>query len=521
MGYGKLSLNIDEIQILLQEHNLLKSSVSANQKKYSYISYDSRDVKNDTLFFCKGNFKPEYLEIAKASGATGVVAEKHLPASSGMDEYIVTDIQKALSLLSVAFYDYPQNDLFIIAVTGTKGKTTSSYLLRDAIDKASGNKTALFSTVNTVIGNKSGDTFKSQLTTPESLDVFRNMRRAVDNGMKILVMEVSSQAYLKNRVYGLKFNIGSFLNISPDHVGENEHPTFANYLHCKEQLLINSKVTIINAETKNLDDVYYAAKATCNPENVYLFARNGAKTEIPVTLDFVFDSKSDTLSDNEIYLKSLTKKGEKLNLDGNYRIGIPGDYNEANATDAIIAAGLAGFKRTDLLKGIADTKIPGRMEMYSSQDHGTVYVDYAHNYASTRALLGFLKRQNPNGRVVAVVGSPGNKGIDRREGFGKALNEEADVAYLTTDDPAYENPQKIAQEIDSYIDHDKVDVHFNLDREQAIKDAILSGKKEDIIVILGKGQDPYQKVKGIDIPYPTDSAIVKKIVESLNQDTKN
>ncbi|ANZ58294.1 UDP-N-acetylmuramoyl-L-alanyl-D-glutamate--2,6-diaminopimelate ligase [Fructilactobacillus lindneri] len=512
-----MSLNVKKIKTILYEHGLLQSTNAMGHPEFEYISYDSRDIQKNTLFFCKGNFKPEYLETAKEAGATGVVSERHLPASAGMNEFIVKDIQKSMALLSAAFFNYPQDELYIIAITGTKCKTTSAYFVRDAIQNATNDKVAIFSTINTVIGNAPSDNFKSHLTTPESLDIFHNMRRAVNNGMKILVMEVSSQAYLKNRVYGLKYDIGSFLNISSDHVGENEHPTVANYLHCKEQLLVNSKITIINAETDNLKDVYYTAKATCNPENIYLFARKNAKLEIPIKLDFIYSSEVDTLKLNEIYMQSLTKKAKKLDLDGSYRLGLPGDYNEPDAADAIISAGIAGFKRSDLTKGIASTQIPGRMEIYETKHNGTVYVDYAHNYSSMHSLLSFLKSQNPDGKVIVVVGCTGNKGIIRRKGIGKALSENADVAYLTMQDPAFEDPKEISKEIDSHIDHSKVDVHFVMNRETAIADAIKQGKNDDIIVIAGKGRDPYQKINGVDTPYPTDTVIVKELVKELNK----
>lgn len=508
-----MSLNIDEIKTILLEHDLLKNHRITDKTKFDYVSYDSRDIKKNTLFFCKGNFKPEFLTNAKQAGATGVVVEKHLAESDGMTEIIVSDIQKAMSILSAAFFAFPQDEMHTIAITGTKGKTTSAYFIYDAIKQATNEKTALFSTVNTVLGPN--DIFKSHLTTPESLDLFKNMRKAVDNGMKYLVMEVSSQAYLKSRVYGLKFDVGSFLNISPDHVGENEHPTFANYLHCKEQLLVNSNKVILNAETAEFKDVYYAAKATTDPENIYLFARNGGDVALPVDLDFVFESHEDTLNDSKITLLALSDKAKALNVAGEYTVGIPGDYNESNATDAIISAGLAGFEHAQLVEGIKATRIPGRMEMYRSHQHGVVYVDYAHNYASTKALLNFLKRQSPKGKVSVVVGSPGNKGIDRREGFGKALSEEADIAYLTMDDPAFEDPMKIAKEIDSHINHENVKVIFEMDREKAIKAAILNSKPQDISVVLGKGQDPYQKINGVDTPYPTDSKVVHDLLENL------
>ncbi|MEJ6400477.1 UDP-N-acetylmuramoyl-L-alanyl-D-glutamate--2,6-diaminopimelate ligase [Nicoliella lavandulae] len=506
-----MALKIAEITTLLKEHALLESVTVANeQTQFAGVEYDSRAVTDNDLFFCKGNFKPAYLTSAQQNGATGYVAE-HSMDNDEMTAIIVNDVQKAMALLGAAFYDYPQNQLFTIAYTGTKGKTTSAYFTHQILQQSTADKTALFSTIDTVVGNQPDQRFKSHLTTPESLDIFKNMRAAVDNGMTHLVMEVSSQAYKKNRVYGLHFDVGIFLNISPDHIGPNEHPTFADYLHCKEQLLVNSTVCIIDAQTDYLNDVYQTAKATSQPSDIYLFARRNAPMQLALPIDVEFVSTSDTLNDNEIEVTA----DDRLSLAGHYQIAIAGDYNEANATAAAIAANIAGADRAQIANGLAHVLIPGRMESYRSHSHGTVYVDYAHNYASMHALLSFLKRENPTGKVIVVVGSPGNKGEDRREGFGQALTESADVAFLTTDDPAFEDPKTIAMEIDAHIDHHQVQVHMVMDREQAIADAIQMAGPNDMVVVAGKGRDPYQKINGVDVPYATDSVVVKNILKGF------
>ncbi|KRM91863.1 UDP-N-acetylmuramyl-tripeptide synthetase [Fructilactobacillus florum DSM 22689 = JCM 16035] len=501
---------MEQLQIILNEHHILRSIQEKQPLVFQHVSYDSRRVQPDTLFFCKGDFKNSYVTMALARGATAIVTEQPVDLEQQACQIIVTDVQKAMSLLAAAFFDYPQNHLKIVAITGTKGKTTTAYFLYQALQQPTAKKTALFSTVNTVLGSEPQQIFKSQLTTPESLDLFAQMQQAVANGMRYLIMEVSSQAYLKQRVYGLKYDVGSFLNISPDHIGTNEHPTFANYLHCKEQLLINSKRVIINAETAHVAEIYDAAKATTDPDQIYLFARSSAKLQLKQMVDFTFDSTADSLSENQITLNALSEKAQALGIAGAYTLGITGDYNEANAVDAIISGGILGFQHDQLAAGIATTKIPGRMEAYQSATHGTVYVDYAHNYASTKAVLRFLKDHHPAGKVIVVLGSPGNKGIDRRAGFGQALSEEADEVYLTTDDPAFEDPEQIAHEIDHHIDHQRVQVHFEMDRIQAIQTAIEQAGPDDLVAVLGKGQDPYQKIKGVDTPYPTDSSVVKK-----------
>ena len=514
-----MALCLEEAKIILEEHNLLKESFNGNQESFDEIAYDSRKVKANTLFFCKGNFKEEYLTSALQNGATGYIAETKYETNSKVAYLIVSDVQKAMALLSAAYYKYPQNELFIIGITGTKGKTTSAYFTKGILDQATQHRTALFSTVDRVIGPKAEDTFKSNLTTPESLDLYHDMRAAVDNGMTHLVMEVSSQAYKKSRVFGLTFDVGIFLNISPDHVGENEHPTFEDYLFCKKQLFANSKICLLNADTNYFEEVYYAAKSDVESSALYTYTHLNKK-QLPDgnTIDIKVENIEETLISSQFKLVALTNKAKELNLEDNYTITIPGDYNEGNATAAIISSILAKATKENAQVGLKNVKVAGRMEMVHTKKHGLVYIDYAHNYASLHALLEFLKAQTKVKRLIVVVGSTGNKGVSRREGFGKALSEGADIAILTSDDPGFEDPMKIAKEIDQHIDHTKVKVEVELDRQKAIKKAIMMSKPSDVVVLAGKGEDKYQKINGVDTPYPNDLNVAKKVVEGLEDE---
>ena len=508
-------ITVAEILVLLKEHNLLlESQFSSSNHHFDQIAYNSKLVTDNCLFFCKGNFKPAYLADAQEHGATAYMSEKAY-GNGEIPGIIVKNIQKAMSLVSAAFFGFPQDKLPTIAYTGTKGKTTSAYFTKAILDQTYNRKVALSSTINTVVGPTSKDVVKSNLTTPESLDLFTNMHKAVQNGMSHLVMEVSSQAYKKNRVYGLHYDVGAFLNISPDHIGRNEHPTFADYLHCKEQLLVNSNTCLLNADGTHLTDLYYTAKATTQPENIYIYGRdrNGQETEFPI--DFMYRSLEDSLTENEIQITAKTEKAKKLHIDGVYHIGIPGDYNEGNAVAAAVTSALMGAKPSEIEYGLANTTVPGRMEIYQTKEHGTVYVDYAHNYGSLHSVLDFLKKQAPTGKVTVLTGSTGDKGIDRREGLGKAISESADQAYLTTDDPATEDPKQIAKEIADHIDTSKVDTTYIADRKQAITKAVSESKKGDLIVVAGKGHDEFQKINGHNVPYEGDSAIVQNLVKGL------
>ncbi|MHA3065071.1 UDP-N-acetylmuramoyl-L-alanyl-D-glutamate--2,6-diaminopimelate ligase [Lacticaseibacillus saniviri] len=514
-----MALSLNACILLLKEHHLLKSSAvqSDISVEMTGIAYDSRKVSGPTLFFCKGaHFRPIYLSMAKDNGATTYVAEKPFVEGNGLNALIVTNITKAMAILSAAFYDFPQDDLVITAYTGTKGKTTAAYFNRGILEEAYPKHVALFSTIDRVLGPNPDQRFKSDLTTPESLDLFHDMREAVDNGMTHLVMEVSSQAYLRNRVFGLTYDIGFFLNITPDHIGPNEHPNFANYLHNKMQLLVNARKVVINAETDHFDEVYAAATTTTYPDSIYLFASTDFEpARDDIQIDFRFESTEADTATSKFTVIPVTDKAAELNVGGHYSLSLIGDFNESNATAAIIGAGLAGVDAASAVPGIAKIKIPGRMESLAVSEHGTVYVDYAHNYASMKALLSFIEKEYNKPRILVVVGSPGDKGVSRRAGFAKVLTEYANVAYLTTDDPGFEDPADIIDEIDRDIDHDKVEVHKVLDRREAIEAAIKASGSDDIVVVAGKGADPYQKVRGVDTPWPTDMVVVTEIAESL------
>lgn len=495
---------------LLREHNLLKEVlVSDENKEVKYISYNSKDVKKDTLFFCKGiSFKEQYLIDAINNGASFYISEVKYEVKS--DAIIVTNIQKAMALLSTLYFDTPQNDLFIIAFTGTKGKTTSSYLTYNILEQMNNQKTALFSTMDRIVGKQAGMKFKSDLTTPESLDLFRDMRAAVDNGMTHLVMEVSSQAYKKNRVYNLKYDVGIFLNITPDHIGKNEHPTFEDYLYCKKQLMANSKVCIINSDTQYFDVVLKEAQDNVASENIYTYQQTGSDA------DFSFKDVPTVPTKGKFDLMANSDKAKSMDIEAEYVVNLPGVFNESNSTAVAIAAKLAGANAQEIAKGLATTVVPGRMEAIETKNHGYVYVDYAHNYASMKALLNFAISNHKESKIIVVVGSTGDKGISRRAGFAKALTEYANVAFLTTDDPGTEDPGDIAAEIKKDIDEEKVEVHTVLDRIEAISEALEMSDNNSVVILAGKGADPYQKINGKDVPYPTDSVVARTILSEID-----
>ncbi|MGT2666308.1 UDP-N-acetylmuramoyl-L-alanyl-D-glutamate--L-lysine ligase [Streptococcus rifensis] len=431
---------------------------------FESISYDSRQAKADTLFFVKGaTFKREFLESAVAQGLAFYVAEKDYEV--GIPAILVNDIKQAMSLLAMTFYDYPQDKLKLLAFTGTKGKTTAAYFAYHILKQS--HKPALLSTMNTTLD---GETFfKSQLSTPESLDLFAMMAQAVNNGRTHLIMEVSSQAYLVKRVYGLTFDVGVFLNISPDHIGPIEHPSLEDYFYHKRLLMDNSRAVIVNSEMDHFDLV--KAQVTDKPHDFY----GGT-------------------SDNQILTSKAFLFEVSGKLEGTYDIQLIGHFNQENA----IAAGLAclrlGATPSDIQKGIAETQVPGRMEVLTQANGAKVFVDYAHNKDSLEKLVHVVQTHQ-KGKIILIIGAPGNKGQSRRKDFGDLLNSLPDIeVILSADDPNYEDPALICEEIAGYLTRPYDTI---VDRESAIQTAMTrTANSDDAVIIAGKGADAYQIING-------------------------
>ncbi len=333
-------ITIEQVLEVLKKNHNFRDIIDQDNYYYSWtevtfdhLSYDSRDVTPSSLFFAKGAaFKPKFLENAVKAGLRFYVAEKDYQV--GIPAIIVSDIKQAMSLVAQAFYQYPQDKLKLLAFTGTKGKTTAAYFAFNILKQS--HKPAMLSTMNTTLDGK--NFFKSTLTTPESLDLFRMMAEAVDNGMTHLIMEVSSQAYLTKRVYGLTFDVGVFLNISPDHIGPIEHPTFEDYFYHKRLLLINSQAVIVNSGMNHFD---FVAEEVADKDH-----------------DFYGKDSENTVKHSSGF--SFKAKGK---LAGDYDIHIIGDFNQDNAMAAGLSCLRLGASLEDIKKGIAQTSVPGRMEI--------------------------------------------------------------------------------------------------------------------------------------------------------------
>ena len=527
------------------------ANIDANEC-FAHATYDTRDIKPGTLLFIKGNFKPEYLSDADSKGLSAYVAEQSYAEYTNAVGIIVNDVRKAMSILSAAFFGNPEEKLTVVGITGTKGKTTTAYFTHAILNAYSGSKTALFSSVDNCLDGV--NYVESDLTTPESFDAFKMMREAVDNGMKYLVMEVSSQAYKVSRVYGLKFDVAAFLNISPDHISPIEHPTFEDYLYCKRQIIANTKRLVLNADADHADLLLQDAERNNVP--VTTFARI-QKDEIDNSSCEA--TNSDDLEDNHInycasvndddyaelltpdYIAMPTENSESHCISirdtdedngdedvhystvDDFSLAIAGDFNYENALAAIAIASNLGIKENDLeaLHALENIKIPGRMEVSKDAESNTIaIVDYAHNFISVKSLLDFVyeKYGKENPRITLVTGSAGNKAYDRRKEIVEAAQDRIDQFIFTIEDTNTEDEMDICKDMRGYITNENVKSHIIVDRPDAVEYSIDDARKSfnkdgkfNIILIIGKGDERWIKRENKHVPYEGDSAIVKRL----------
>lgn len=571
------TLSLAEASEILQKHNLLREmiqqqtsvseeevkkdtthckteiwSLDANaftkvdlHKPFAHATYDTRDIKPGTLLFIKGNFKSEYLLDADSKGLAAYVAEQSYANYTSAIGLIVTDARKAMSILAAAFFGNPQQKLTIVGITGTKGKTTTAYFTHAILSAYSHGKAALFSSVDNCVDGK--NYVESNLTTPESFDAFHMMREAVDSGMKYLVMEVSSQAYKVNRVYGLKFDVAAFLNISPDHISTIEHPTFEDYLYCKRQIIANTKHLVLNADMDHADLLLQDAKRN----NVHVTTISRIKKEDIEDVDETCEESERTY---ENYPKLLTpdylavpsedseahciavidnndedcceehEKEAHYSLIDTFSLSIAGDFNYENALVAIAIAGELGVNQnTDLqaLHAIEKVEISGRMEVFEDTHSNTIaVVDYAHNYISTKSVIDFVEERygKENPRITLVTGSTGDKAVDRRKDIVNAAQNRIAQFIFTTEDTDTEDVMHICEDMQSYVTNTNVSSRIIIDRAEAIeyayKDAIKNTQEEgrlNVLLAIGKGDERWIKSKRKHLPYEGDSFIVKRL----------
>lgn len=469
------------------DYECIRGSIDVN---VSEVVNDSRKITKDCLFICISGTKFDgHSKAAQAveNGASVLVVSREvdIPKEKSVTVIKVKDTRYAMAFISANYFGNPADSMKIIGVTGTKGKTTTTYLVKYILEKA-GYKVGLVGTIETIIGDR---VIPAENTTPESFVLQKYFREMKAEGCDVVVMEASSQGFKMHRTQGFLFDYGIFTNIEPDHIGPNEHADFAEYVECKSRLFRQCRVGIVNCDDKHWKEI--TANHTCSLET------------------YGFDKDADLRADN---LKLITGAGflgidfhVSGLLDMEIKTDIPGKFSAYNALTAIAICRHFGVKQDDIKRALIGAKVKGRIEMVKVSDDFTLMIDYAHNAMALESLLTTLREYNPE-RLVCLFGCGGDRSRLRRFEMGEVSGRLADLTIVTSDNPRSEEPQAIIDDIKTGIaktDGQYVEI---CDRKEAIKYAIMNGKKGDIIVLAGKGHEDYQEINGIK--YPMDERII-------------
>ena len=462
---------------------------------------DSREAEKGSAFVCVRGAVSDghnYAADAAAKGAAALVVEREVNAPEDVTVILVKDTRYALALMSAAYYGYPAEKMKIIGVTGTKGKTTTTYMVKSILE-STGYKVGLIGTIEAIIGEKH---IPAGNTTPESCTIQKYVSQMAEEGCDIVVMEASSQGLMLHRTAGIPFEIGIFTNLGKDHIGPNEHSDFENYKQCKGLLFRQCRLGIANADDRYFRDVL--KNATCRVET------------------FGFSENADLRAEN---IKLISRPGylgvayhASGIMDLDVEIDIPGRFSVYNSLTAIAVCRHFQVPTEKIKKALREVKVKGRIERVPVSDEFTLLIDYAHNAMSLENLLTTLREYDP-GRLVCLFGCGGNRSKDRRYEMGEVSGRLADLTIITSDNPRFEEPQAIIDDIKTGIEKTDGKYVEICGRKDAIRYAIETGKPGDVIILAGKGHEDYQEIKGIK--YPMDERVlIAEILEEIKENAK-
>lgn len=490
----------------LRSNNLLvnESLFGCDDMMISGLEFHSQEIVPGTLFVCKGaTFKIDYLIDALDKGAIGYISEEPYDLGLDIPHLIVSDIRKSMAIIAEIYYNSPQDKLTLIAIGGTKGKTTTTFYVKAIIDeylKAQGKLPAgLSSTITTYDGFSEEESLN---TTPEAMDLQKHLAKTVDAGLEYMVMEVSSQALKYHRTAGLIFDVAIFLNIDEDHISPIEHPNYEDYRASKAKMFGQTKNLIINHEIQEPEYMLEKAKEA---ERYYTFSLVSEEADY-------FASDIQTVD-----LQSRFRVHSK-NIDETYRLSMPGEFNIENAISAIAAADILGIPQKYAKKALSKAQVPGRMGILSTDDEKIIAVaDFAHNRLSFEQLAKSMRKSYPDYQVISVFGAPGGKALGRREELGSVGGQYSDFVILTMDDPAYESVEDISKEMATFVEKEGTPYLIIENRVEAIHEAFKHVKDKTIILAIGKGHEKEMKINGETVPIQSDFDLIHAEIERYNE----
>ena len=476
------------------EYTLCKGTM---EREIVDVIYDSRKVKQDTVFVCMvgATFDAhEYISEAAKQGAVAVVVQKEVNVQEDITVIRVKNTREALAYMSAAYFGHPARKLTTIGITGTKGKTTTSYMIQSILE-AAGKKMGIIGTIGALIN---GEIQKTQNTTPESYELQRLFAAMVEDGCEYCVMEVSSQGLKQHRVAGFTFDYGLFTNFSADHIGPTEHADMEEYLYCKSLLFKQCRNGIINID----DEAWLGV----------------TKDHTCTIMTYGLHPKADLVASDVEYLKEPGVLGIAYDVLGatyredkvkeHIRLSIPGKFNVYNSLAAFFVCSSLGIDHKVCLDALYKTRVRGRVETIDVADHFTIMIDYAHNALSTQSLMETLQEYDPK-RIVCVYGCGGNRSKLRRYDMGEICGKYADLSILTCDNPRDEDIEEINNDIKVGLLRSNGKYIEIPDRTEAIHYSMDHAQDGDVIVLLGKGHEDYQEIKGKKYYYSEREVILE------------
>ena len=475
------------------------------------VVFDSRKAAPDTVFLCMKGSKTDshdFMADTVQKGCRTFVVERELDELSladfeGLNIVRVRNARSALSVLSAARFGYPSRKMTMIGLTGTKGKTSTSYMIRTVLEDC-GHAVGVIGTNGCVIRGKH---YETKNTTPDSYELNERFAEMLEAGCDTVVMECSSQGFKMERTRGIGFDYGLFLNLSPDHIGPLEHADFAEYLWCKSRLLSQSKKVIVNADDPHTEEVLAKAAVPGDGSGPFAAALSGGeKTSAPWQKCLRFslhDPTADLYAYDMVYEVNAGFAGTSFETGGilcdHFRLSIPGVFNVSNALSVLALAADMKLPADRVRQAFSHIHVDGRMEVVYRSDRCTVIVDYAHNEVSMVSLLDTLKNYR-RGRLVVVFGCGGNRSKDRRTGMGAAAAHAADYCIFTADNSRFEKTEDIIADIEeAYLGAGgHRDAYTKIpDRREAIRWAMEHAEDGDMIAVIGKGHEDYQEENGV------------------------
>ena len=463
----------------------------------SGIDSNSKNIKEGYMFIAIKGFATDghnYIDDAIKSGAKVIMIEegcdlKSMKISSDVTLIMAKDTREALAICSCNFYGNPSKKFQLIGVTGTKGKTTTTFMIKEILEK-SGHKVGLIGTIATYINGKMIS--ESSRTTPESIELQRTFAQMVEQGVEYVVMEVSSQSLKLHRVDGCDFNIVVFTNFSEDHISEKEHPDMKDYFESKLKLFKMCDNGIIN-----VDDLQVSKIPKIFPEsNIMTYGIDNFCEVL---------AKDITITNSYVDFRvKIADRNERV------KVSIPGRFSVYNSLAAICVAKKLGIPSDKVIEALAEIRVPGRSEMVDNKKEIPIMIDYAHSPESLQNILSAVKSYT-RGKVISVFGCGGDRDKGKRPIMGEISGRIADFTFITSDNPRTEEPEEIVKEIEEGMKKTKGKYKVVVDRTEAIKQAIEMATKLDIIVLAGNGHEPYQEINGKKYPYD-ERIIVKEII---------